>query len=107
MRRAFRARLRIVCFCVIAFAVFLAARLYFVQIVQGEEFALRAERQYVNSSQKLFDRGSIFFTRKDGTLISAATLTNGFLLLIFQELSLSGNGGGAILQARMPPKPSA
>lgn len=82
MRRAFRARLRIVCFCVIAFAVFLAARLYFVQIVQGEEFALRAERQYVNSSQKLFDRGSIFFTRKDGTLISAATLTNGFLLAI-------------------------
>ena len=82
MRRAFRARLRIVSFCVIALAVFLGARLYFVQVVQGEEFALRAERQYVSSSQELFDRGSIFFTRKDGTLISAATLTNGFLLAI-------------------------
>lgn len=82
MRRAFRARLRLVSFCVIAVALLLTARLYFVQVVQGEEFALRAERQYVSSSQELFNRGSIFFTRKDGTLISAATLTNGFLLAI-------------------------
>ena len=82
MRRAFRIRLRIISFGVIVIALLLASRLYFVQIVQGEEFALRAERQYVSSSQKLFDRGSIYFTRKDGTLISAATLTNGFLLAI-------------------------
>ncbi|MEA2701956.1 MAG: hypothetical protein QOE22_665 [Candidatus Parcubacteria bacterium] len=82
MRRAFRARLRIVCFGVIVAAFLLTSRLYFVQVVQGEEFALRAERQYVSSSQELFDRGSIFFTRKDGTLISAASLTNGFLLAI-------------------------
>lgn len=82
MRRAFRLRLRIVSFGVIIIAVLLGSRLYFVQVVQGEEFALRAERQYVSSSQELFDRGAIYFTRKDGTLISAATLTNGFLLAI-------------------------
>lgn len=82
MRRAFRVRLRIVSFSVIVIALLLASRLYFVQVVQGEEFSLRAERQYVSSSQELFDRGAIYFTRKDGTLISAATLTNGFLLAL-------------------------
>ncbi|HEY0010802.1 MAG TPA: penicillin-binding protein 2 [Candidatus Paceibacterota bacterium] len=82
MRRAYRLRLRVVSIGVIAFALLLASRLYFVQVVQGEEFALRAERQYVSSSQKLFNRGSIYFTRKDGTLISAATLENGFILAI-------------------------
>lgn len=82
MRRAYRFRLRIISLGVIAIALLLTSRLYFVQVVEGEEFALRAERQYVSSSQELFDRGSIFFTRKDGTLISAATLTNGFLLAI-------------------------
>lgn len=82
MRRAFRLRLRIVSFAVIVVALLITSRLYFVQVIQGEEFALRAERQYVSSSQELFDRGAIYFTRKDGTLISAATLTNGFLLAI-------------------------
>jgi cell division protein FtsI/penicillin-binding protein 2 len=75
-------RLRLVSFGIIVVALLLTSRLYFVQVVQGEEFALRAERQYVSSSQELFDRGAIYFTRKDGTLISAATLTNGFLLAI-------------------------
>ena len=82
MRRAYRSRLRVLSLGVVAVSLLLISRLYFVQIVQGEEFSLRAERQYVSSSQKLFNRGSIFFTRKDGTLISAATLTNGFLLAI-------------------------
>lgn len=82
MRRAYRLKLRIISIGIIAVALLLTSRLYFVQVVKGEEFALRAERQYVSSSQELFDRGSIFFTRKDGTLISAATLTNGFLLAI-------------------------
>ncbi|HEX8591146.1 MAG TPA: penicillin-binding protein 2 [Candidatus Paceibacterota bacterium] len=82
MRRAFRLRLRIISIGVAAVALLLVSRLYFVQLVQGEEFSLRAERQYVSSSQKLFNRGAIYFTRKDGTLISAATLTNGFLLAI-------------------------
>ena len=57
-------------------------RLYVVQIMHGDEFAQRAERQYVSTSAAPFDRGSIFFTRKDGTLLSAATVTRGFVLAI-------------------------
>lgn len=85
MRRAFRSRLRILSGGIALIAFLLVVRLYFVQIVHGQEFALRAERQYVSSSQVLFDRGSIFFTRKDGTQISAATLASGFLIAIDPE----------------------
>ncbi|XKT74945.1 MAG: peptidoglycan D,D-transpeptidase FtsI family protein [Patescibacteria group bacterium UBA2103] len=62
-------------------AVFLV-RLYVVQIVYGEEFRIRAERQYVSALVAPFDRGSIFYTRKDGGQISAATLASGFTLAI-------------------------
>lgn len=82
MRRAFRFRLRFLSGGIALIALLLVSRLYFVQIVHGEEYSLRAERQYVSSSQELFNRGSIFFTRKDGTLLSAATLETGFLIAI-------------------------
>jgi cell division protein FtsI/penicillin-binding protein 2 len=78
-------RLRAISVAVTLVAALLVSRLYFVQVVQGEEFSLRAERQYVSSSQELFNRGTIYFTRKDGTLISAATLSNGFLLAVNPE----------------------
>lgn len=61
-------------------AALLVVRLYFVQVVHGEEYALRAEKQYVSASQKIYNRGTIYFTRKDGTLISAAALATGFTL---------------------------
>jgi len=53
-----------------------------VQIVYGDEFRVRAERQYVSALVAPFDRGSIFYTRKDNSLISAATLESGFTLAI-------------------------
>jgi stage V sporulation protein D (sporulation-specific penicillin-binding protein) len=85
MRRTLIHRLRVISAIIALVALLLVARLYFVQVVHGAEFSLRAERQYVSSSQTLFDRGSIFFTSKDGTEISAATLTSGFLIAIDPE----------------------
>lgn len=82
MRRAFRLRLRFVSGVIVLLALFLVLRLYFVQIVHAQEYSLRAERQYVSSSQELYDRGSILFTRKDGTYLSAATVATGFLIAI-------------------------
>lgn len=57
-------------------------RLYFVQVVHGDEFNDRADRQYVQTTQDLFTRGSIYFTNKDGEHVSAATLKSGYLLAI-------------------------
>ncbi len=82
MRHVFRSRLRILVSIILLFALLLIVRLYFLQIVKGEDYALRAEHQYVNTSQQLYNRGTIYFTRKDGTLISAATLATGFLVAI-------------------------
>ena len=42
---------------------------------------MKAERQYV-AGVNYFDRGSIFFTAKDGTLVPAASIKTGFILHI-------------------------
>ncbi len=75
-------RIRILSIGIIIFALFLASKLYLVQIVQGNDFIQRADRQYVQSPDSIFSRGAIYFTDKDGTLISAATLKSGFTLTI-------------------------
>jgi cell division protein FtsI/penicillin-binding protein 2 len=85
MRRAFRFKLRILAGFLLFFAAFLVLRLYFVQVIHGSDYALQANRQYISSGQELYDRGNIYFTRKDGTLISAATLETGFLIAIDPE----------------------
>ncbi len=82
MRAQFRTRIRIVLAFMVLGALLIAGRLYFIQIVHGEEYALKADRQFASGASGLFDRGSIYFTRKDGALISAATLATGFLVAI-------------------------
>lgn len=86
MRRAFKYRLRLLSGGIALIALLLIVRLYFVQVVQGAEYSLRAEHQYVSSSEELFSRGSIYFTTKDKTEVSAATLATGFLIAIDPEL---------------------
>lgn len=82
MRAQFRLRVRAILVLVILSAVLIFIRLYYVQIVHGDEYARKADRQFSSAVNGLFDRGSIYFTRKDGTLISAATLASGFLVAI-------------------------
>lgn len=67
---------------VFLFAGILIARLFFIQIIHGDEYSEKADRQYVASSASIFDRGSIFFTEKDGKRVSAATLKSGFTIAI-------------------------
>lgn len=82
MRAQFRFRIRIVFGIIVCFTLCVVVRLYFLQIVHGEEYAQKADRQFTSNSGGLFDRGSIYFTHKDGTRISAATLSTGFLVAI-------------------------
>lgn len=83
-------------------ALLLVTRLYFVQIVHGSDYALRAERQYVAGSQKLYDRGSIYFTRKDGTHLSAAALKTGFTLAISPKDIEDASAAFGALNAHVP-----
>ncbi len=102
MRRAFRFRLRILAGILLLFALFLVTRLYFVQIIHGSNYALLGERQYLSSSQELYDRGNIYFTQKDGTLISAATLETGFLIAIDPEELKNPQSAYAAINAITP-----
>lgn len=82
MRAQFRSRIRLVLAFVLCIAALILIRLYFVQVIYGEDYTQKADRQFASGRSGLFDRGSIYFTRKDGTLISAATLSSGFLVAI-------------------------
>ncbi len=82
MRAQFRSRIRVVLGGIVLVTILIVLRLYTIQIVYGDEYSLKADRQFASGGSGLFDRGSIYFSRKDGTHISAATLMNGFLVAI-------------------------
>lgn len=82
MRAQFRSRIRIILGLIVVVALLILVRLYFLQIVYGADYAQKADRQFASGGSGLFDRGSIYFTRKDGSIISAATLSTGFLVAI-------------------------
>ncbi len=82
MRAQFRTRIRIVLGGILLVTLLIVTRLYFVQIVYGEAYSEKADRRFASGGGGLFDRGSIYFTRKDGSFISAATLKTGFLVAI-------------------------
>jgi cell division protein FtsI/penicillin-binding protein 2 len=75
-------RIRFVLFSIVLCALVLVGKLYLVQVVHGNLYSNKADRQYVSPNTTVFDRGSIFFTTKDGTRIGAATVKNGFLVAI-------------------------
>ncbi len=82
MRRVLRLKLRLLFGAILFVALFIILRLYFVQVIHGDTYELKAERQYESTSQALYDRGSIYFSRSDGTLISAGGLEMGFRIAI-------------------------
>jgi len=85
MRAVFRYRLRILLGALGMVAILLVGRLFIVQIIYGADYAQKAHRQYAADTSTLYNRGSIYFTRKDGTHIAAATLETGFLVAINPE----------------------
>ena len=86
MRTQFRFRIRFVLASIVLIALLVCLRLYFVQIMHGQDYAQKADRQFVSGGSGLFDRGSIYFTDKNGTNISAATLATGFLVAINPQI---------------------
>ena len=82
-------RIKILSFFVIACAVVLIARLYFLQVIYSQPLRLKADHQYTSSGQNIFDRGSIFFVDKNGARTSAATVKSGFFLSVNPKLVTS------------------
>ncbi len=82
MNSNFLARLRIVGFGIVFVMLLIVAKLFFVQIIHHEEYVIVGNEQYTSKADGIFNRGSIFFTKKDGTLLSAATLALGYKIII-------------------------
>jgi cell division protein FtsI/penicillin-binding protein 2 len=61
-------------------------RLFLLQIIDSKSYRQRAERQYVTPTGNVFDRGTIYFTSKDGTTVAAATVQDGFKAAINPSL---------------------
>ncbi len=82
MNYSFFSRTRIFSFCILVFAGILIARLFMVQVLNQNYYLNEADKQYATPAGNIFERGSIFFERKDGQLVSAATQTTGFKIAI-------------------------
>lgn len=82
MRNKFVLRVRLLAALFILAAFLLILRLYFVQLVHGDEYREAAAGQYVASGTGLEHRGDIFFTRKDGTEVAAAVMQSGWRIAI-------------------------
>lgn len=66
---------------VIVSAIFVV-KLFWLQVVNGPFYEREADRQYITPKTQIFDRGTIYFTKKNGEHVSAATLKNGFKVAI-------------------------
>jgi len=80
-------RLYLVSGLVVFAVVIFIAKLFYLQIIHGHQYEQLADRQYVTNTSNLFDRGSIYFTSKDGNQVSAATLKSGFKIAVNTKVS--------------------
>lgn len=79
-------RIRFLSFCIFLCGLVIIGRLYILQIVESDKYTNKADRQYVSVSKNAYDRGTIFFSNKDKSLVSAATLRSGFIIAINPEV---------------------
>ena len=82
MKSLFLSRVGILFVFMFLLAFVLIVRLYMVQIIHGDVFSDRADRQYVRPNENFYDRGSIFFEDKSGRLVSGATIKSGYTVAI-------------------------
>lgn len=81
-RNNFKIRTRIILGAILLIGVLLVIRLYFLQIIHGNEYRNEATDQYVSSSGGFYDRGNIYFVDKNNLQVRGATIRTGFLLAI-------------------------
>ncbi|HUD04293.1 MAG TPA: hypothetical protein VMR73_02255, partial [Candidatus Paceibacterota bacterium] len=75
-------RIRFIGIIVAVVALIYAGRLYYLQVMKGSAYRAEADTQYESISAPIFERGTIYFTTKDGQQISAATLSSAYTIAI-------------------------
>ncbi len=87
-------RIRLLAIFIVLFSVLILTRLFFLQVVKSQYYKDMADRQYLRPSAGIFNRGDIFFTTKDGILVSAATTKQGFTIAVNPKIMLSATTTG-------------
>ncbi len=82
MKSSFLYRSRITLVSILIFSAILIGKLFYVQVIHSSIYQETAQRQYATPSSNIFERGTIYFERKDGQLVSAGTQTLGYKLAI-------------------------
>ena len=75
-------RIRLISGAFVMGALAIVVRLFFVQIIHGDEYRQQAERQYTSTAGSAFNRGNIYFVNKEGNEVAAASLAHGYALAI-------------------------
>ena len=92
MRKHTNARIRIISAFIFCIGFLLIVRLYQIQVNQASAYQEKAQRQYVHTAKDVYNRGSIYFTTKDGEKVSAASVTSGYLLAVNPTLITDPSG---------------
>ena len=72
----FVTRVRAVALVCVLVALVLICKLYYLQVIHGAEYVRRADAQQIELKNPLLNRGTIYFTDKNGTEITAAVIKN-------------------------------
>jgi len=97
-----RTRLRLLGGAFILVGLLLMVRLYFVQVVHGKEYAQDALGQYVEENPETGDRGTIFFSPREGPPVAAALMQQGWRVAIVPKLVADTDKTYSALNAIIP-----
>lgn len=78
-------RLITVLILVVGVGILIVTKLFLLQIVHGEAYSKKADRQYAPSGNEQFDRGIIYAKGKDTHLVELAGITSGYKLAIIPK----------------------
>ena len=78
----FQSRIKTISILVFVFSCILILKLFYVQIIHKSMYTERADKQYATPAGDIFNRGSIFFSKKDGSLVAAGAVSSGFKVAI-------------------------
>jgi len=102
MRAQFTFRVRLLLVGVVLVALVLVGRLYQLQIVHGASYREEGTQQYVRDAAELFERGAIYFSKRDGGRVAAAHVRDGYVLAINPSLITDVGGTYHQLAAIVP-----
>lgn len=75
-------RIRLLTTIFILISLLLIVKLYIVQVLNHDNYVALGDRQYIKKNSNINDRGDIFFTKKDGSYIVAATMKDDYTLYV-------------------------